>query len=248
METSSKPSSNELNHHIITRRLTRGFRSEEPDYYETRSFFDEDGQLVRRIFPEGNEVHYTYDSTGSRGEQKNVVEVRRIADVDRGGGEDLVTTISYEALYQQVASITGPRGNARAFEAPLGLASPDRYTTRFRYDYQEGASEIPDATVFGIDLSGVPRGLGDLNGDGRTNQTAGNQVRVEAPAVLLSADSEEADRLGSTTQEIVVEIQWNDHGQVLAMIDPEGNVTSSEYHPGDDPDGDGITVGSPDLE
>ena len=56
---------NELQHHIIARRLTRGFREGEPEFYETNSFFDADGQLIRRVYPEGNEERYTYDSSGS---------------------------------------------------------------------------------------------------------------------------------------------------------------------------------------
>jgi YD repeat-containing protein len=49
---------NERSHHIMTRRLTRGLRPGEPSFFETRSFYDADGQLVRRVFPDGNETRY----------------------------------------------------------------------------------------------------------------------------------------------------------------------------------------------
>ncbi|MBI2927228.1 MAG: RHS repeat protein, partial [Verrucomicrobia bacterium] len=238
---------NERNAHILTRRLTKGLRPGEPPAYETRSFFDEDGQLVRRVFPEGNEVRQAYDRTGPRGAQRNLIEVRRVADAARGGGEDLVTTFTYEPLYNRVTSITEPRGNAAGFTPPLGSASAARYTTRFFYDYQESSAPVRDAQLFGIDVASVSRGLGDLNGDGRTDQTSGNLVRIETPTVQLLPDSEEAGRRGTTEQKIITEAQWNDRGQRLAVIDAEGNVTESFYHPENDPDGDGQPTLSPFL-
>jgi RHS repeat-associated protein len=233
---------NERNHHILTRRPTRGLRPGEPAFYETLSFYDEDGQLVRRVFPEGNEIRYRYDRSGPLAARANLVEVRRVADPKRGGGEDLVTTFTYEPLYNQVASITDPRGNATGFTPPLGAASAARYITRFFYDYQESNHPVEQAVELGIDLSGVPRGLGDLNGDGRTDQTAGNLVRVEEPTVTLPPDSNEARRLGGTAQRIISQIHWNDRGQRTAAIDPEGNVDEFAYYPENDPDGDGQTT------
>ncbi len=230
---------NERQLHILTREFTRGRRAAEPEFYETRSYFDEDGQLIRRVFPEGNEVRYLHASNGPRRSRANVIEIRQIADPTRGGGPDLVTTFTYEPLYNQILTMTDPRGNAPSFKPSLGSQSAARYTKRFFYDYQESTSPVLLAQKFGIDLSGVARGLGDLNGDGRTDQAFGNLVRVEAPEVLLRSGSKEATRLQSTTQRIVSQMIWNDQGQVVTRIDPEGNVTEYTYYPEDDPDGDG---------
>ncbi len=235
---------NEKQHHILTRKHTRGLRGGEPQFFETQSFYNEEGLLLRRRYPEGNEVLYTYDTGGRRLQQSNVLEMR-MTPGPRGGGEDIVTTYTYEPLYNQYASVTGPRGNASAFTPPIGAAGRERYTTLFFYDYQEGTDAIPDVQKFGLDISGVPRGLGDLNHDGRTNQTAGKVVRNQSASVLLVAGSNEATRIGGTTQEIVKEFQWNDRGQKLATIDPEGNISRYEYYPGDDPDGDGLLTFSP---
>jgi RHS repeat-associated protein len=236
---------NERQLHILTRELTRGFREGEPEAYETRSYFDNDGQLVRRAFPEGNEVRYTYDTTGPRRSRSNVIERRQIADAARGGGPDIVTNYTYEPLFNQPLTVTDPRGNDPSFTPPLGSQSAARYTKRFFYDYQESTAPVPLAELLGIDLSTVPRGLGDLNGDGRTDQTFGNLIRVEAPPVRLRPDSNEAARLGATTQPVISQTQWNDYGQTLARIDPEGNVTDYEYFPEDDPDGDGQKTFAP---
>lgn len=244
---------NEFDHHIITRWLTQGLRPGEPAFYETRSYFDADGQLVRRVFPEGNEVHYTYES-GSRSGQFNLIEMRRIADPARGGGEDLVTTYTYEPIYNRRATITDPRGNATTFTPPIGSASAERYTSRLYYDYQEGtpAQILALAAELEVDLD--PDGPGpitaldvaqslsmntDLNNDGRTDQQDGNLVRLEESSVTLLPDSLEAARIGSTTQAIVTENRYNDFGQLISQIDAEGNVHQYEFHPWNDPDGDG---------
>jgi hypothetical protein len=222
--------------------LTRGLRDGEPAYYETRSYFDDDGNLVRRVMPEGNEMRYRYATEAPRARQSNMVELRMVAG-PRGGGEDIVVTYGYEPLYNQVASVTDPRGNALQFAPPLGQASAARYTTRRWFDYQESAAPVPEAEQFGIDLGGVERGLGDLNGDGRLDQTAGNLVRVEAPDVLLEPGNQSA----ATVQRSRSEARWNDRGQPAASIDPEGNITEFQYHPEVDPDGDGTTTFSPFL-
>ena len=91
---------NEQNQNILTRRLTRGLRPDEPAAYETRSVYDADGQLVRRVFPAGNEIRYKYDESGGRGTQQNLIETRRIAG-SLAGGEDLTTTMAYEPLFHR---------------------------------------------------------------------------------------------------------------------------------------------------
>lgn len=264
---------NERGEHILTHDLTRGLRPNEPAYYATRSYYNDDGLLVRRVFPSGNETRWTYDSNGARGQQKNVVEIRRVADPARGGGEDLVTRMAYEPIYNRLACITEPRGNAQNYHPPIqGAASisrASRYTTRFYYDYQEGpdneAHKQRLADELGLSLQEVRNLIAqaetqieaasglfagsftllkgeDLNDDGRTDQVAGNLVRVEEPSVTLLQDSKVADRLGSTEQRIVTEMQWNIRGQITRTIDPEGNVTQYEYYPENDPDGDGRNI------
>ena len=236
---------NERQHHILVREYTRGLRPEEPPYYETRVYHDEKGQVIRRVLPEGNEMRYGYDSSASRRSQGNLLEVRRVADPRRGGGNDLITTYTYEPLFNQVLTITDPRGNDPSYVPPIGTQSAARYTKRFFYDYQESTAVVPMAALFGIDLSKVPRGLGDLNGDGRTDQVAGQLVRLEDPPVLLTAGSMEATRRKTTSQPLISQTQWNDRGQTTARIDPEGNVTDFLYYPENDPDGNGMETFAP---
>ena len=37
-------------------------------------------------------------------------------------------------------------------------------------------------------------------------------------------------------------VAGNDHGQRTSLVDPEGNVTTFDYFPENDPDGDGVPV------
>ncbi|MGE3165387.1 MAG: PKD domain-containing protein [Planctomycetota bacterium] len=232
---------NEFDHHIITRRLTRGLRVGEPAFFETRMYYDSDGQLTRTVHPEGNEERFVYDTAGNRGAQKNLIETRKIADVDRGGGEDLVTRMTYEPLFNQLRTKVDPRGNATNFVPPIGSASAARYTTRYFFDYQEGSttSILNLATELGVELD--PDGPGpmtalsvaadlslgmDLNSDAITNQRQGSVVRVEHPSVTRLEIN------GSTSnQAIITESQWNKYGQPTRIIDPEGNVQVEERFP-----------------
>ena len=234
---------NELTFAIAKREFTRGLRPGDPAFFEEVRTFNSDGQRLSVTYNEQNRVEFTYQGGGRLG-AGNLLAVRRIAG-PRGGGEDLVTTFTYEPLYNRIASMTDPRGNAQGYVAPIGTVSAARYTSRVFYDYQEHTDPVEQAIEFEIDLSAVPRGLGDLNDDGRTDQSAGNPVRSEAPTVTLHAGGPLSQRLMSATQEVVSQSQWNDSGQLTAAIDPEGNVTRTEYHLENDPDGDGITVFSP---
>ncbi len=234
---------NELNHLKTLQEKTLGLRPGEPgDHFETTFDYDADSQLTQTTFPEGNRIARTYDNTGSRAQKNNLLEVRRIADAPRGGGEDLVTTMGYEPVFNQLRSVTGPRGNAIAYVPPIGVTSADRYTTEHFYDYQENTATIPDVTKYAISLTGIPRGLGDINQDGVTSQISGNRIRTERPDVTLRPGSHQAAATGSTTQQVVTEVQWNDRGQQLANIDAEGNASRYTYFPENDPDGDGTTV------
>ena len=62
-------------------------------------------------------------------------------------------------------------------------------------------------------------------------------MRTVAPSVELLPGSQEAIRLGATTQEIITESQWNQFGQLTRSIDPEGNVSRYIHYPASEPHG-----------
>ncbi|MBI4470495.1 MAG: RHS repeat protein [Acidobacteria bacterium] len=227
----------------------RDINPNDPEFFETRYEYNRDGELLRVIYPEGNSVEYVYDaSNADRFQKGNLLEIRRIAG-PRGGDtadpnpDPIVTSFTYEPVYNQVQTITEARGSDPNYVPQNGGAnSPDRYRTARIFDYQEGTAIRAYAQRFGINLGDIPMGLGDLNGDGRTSDIAGNIVEVRQPAVTLLADSRQATIEGDVSQEIVWTYTYNQFGQMTSEADPEGNLDIYLYHPENDPDGDGRDI------
>ncbi len=231
-------------------------RPEDPDVFTTTYGYNADGKRTRVTPPEANEVRYLYDTLNpNRFQQGNLLEIRRAAGPRGGDGlgapiNDLLTSYSYEPIFNQMKSVTDARGNDPSFVPPIdpGITGPDRYTTRFTFDYQEGANEAALALELGITVpevqalltaAGVLLNLGDLNNDGLTDQTQGNVVRVDSPTVHLVPGSQQAGLEGDTTQEIFSLTGYNSRGQMLFRIDPDKSRDEYKYYPESNPSGAG---------
>ncbi len=243
----------------LTRFTNREIRPAEPDY-TTEYGYNADGEIVQVIRPLGDRILLTYDTPGAdRFREGNLLEARRVAETVAAGGRgdgrgadvnDLVWTYAYEPVFNRLVAATDPRGNDAGYVPQNGgPSSPARYTTNGFCDYEEGdpaTNGIDDlAGRFEIDLSAARSNLGDLNGDGRTDQAGGNLVRLEAPAVALDPASNQAGIEGDTSQEIVTLYSWNDLGQLTVLVDAEENRHELQYHPETDPDGDGTPTPAP---
>ncbi|MDQ7008269.1 MAG: DUF6531 domain-containing protein, partial [Acidobacteriota bacterium] len=237
--------------HELTHVLhTRGVRPGDPPTFTTEMRYNEEGLLLQTDLPVGGSILRTYDSAGSdRYRQGNLLEVRLVADPVRGDGHggdqsDLVETFTYEPVYNQVATHVDARGNDPTYRPQNGGSwSAARYTTTWRYDYQEGDPAVTGLDAYlsewGISLGATETALGDLNGDGRTDQIAGHAVRLDEPVVQLDPKSNQAGLEGDAQQEVVTLWRHNDLGQLVAEIDPVGVEISLVYYPESDPDGDG---------
>jgi RHS repeat-associated protein len=243
---------NQIGNIVRIREFTnRDIRPNDPEFYETRYEYNKEGELLRMIYPEGNSVEYIYDASNSlRFQQGNLMAEVRRPDARRGGDQALLrTSYLFEPIYNQQRSMTDPRGNDPSYVPPTGGAtSPARYTTVSIFDYQEGTNFAALARELGVTESEVrnllqqanmPMGLGDVNGDGRTDQIAGNVVKVIHPTVTLLPDSHMARLEGSTRQPSEELYAYNSFGQQLRHVEAEGNVEVYEYYPENDPDGDG---------
>ncbi|MBI4161317.1 MAG: RHS repeat protein, partial [Acidobacteria bacterium] len=248
--------------HLLTEieRTNRNLRPGEPDY-TTEYRYNGDGELVTLLTPEGSMALFTYDRPGAdRYREGDLIEARLVADSLAAGGRgdghgseaaDRVWTFEYEPVANELMGFVDPRGNDPGYVPQNGGAgSPARYRTAWTFDYQEGDPAANGinllASRFGISLAGTAFNLGDLNGDGRTDQAGAHPVRMDEPSVMLDPASNQAGIGGDTSQEIVTLIAWNDHGQLTSVRDAEGNTHELEYHPEDDPDGDGIPSPPPD--
>jgi len=244
---------NELGNIVSVREFTnRDIRSSDPEFYETTYEYNNNGEMTRMVSPEGNIAEYVYDDASANPHQRgNLVRVVNTADVDRGGDQDQITTsFSYESIYNQIRTLIDPRGNDSDFSPPNGgSASAARYTTTFVFDYQEGDNYAALAELLGISqnevealLADIPMNLGDVNGDGLTNQIAGNIVQIISPSPTLLNDSNQVVVEGNRAQPIVETMVYNQFGLMTRSVDPEGNVYVNEFYPENDPDGDGQNV------
>ena len=150
-----------------------------------------------------------------------------------GSASGLVEWFTYEALRGAVRTHTDSLGNV----------------TRYYFDYQEDTSTNNVLTALAKQLFvtdsptqaqttavqnlltklGVELGLGDINGDGVTNQYCGNVVRVDQPTVNLATGSNQAVLTGSTVQKRVQIKAYNASGLLSYDIDEEGNKTTYAY-------------------
>jgi RHS repeat-associated protein len=229
----------------------RGIHTDAPQFFESLFEYNRDGELTLVIKPEGNSVQYRYDDNNlDRLQQGNLLAETHVPDPRRGADQQSIrVSYTYEPLFNQRRTITDARGNDPTYVPPNGgTQAADRYTTESIFDYQEGAdlgrlAERLAMTVEEVsDLlgrAGISIGLGDVNGDGRTDGLAGNVVKLSRPAVTLLPDSLTAEIEGGTRQAIEETFTFNAAGQLLSRRDPEGNFTVYDYHAENDPDGDG---------
>jgi YD repeat-containing protein len=235
---------NQLGNLVRQVQFTRGLRPGDPPGYTNQFEFNPDGEMTRRINPEGGSVENTYDTANpDRFQRGNLLQVRRLPGPRGGDQTNRVTTYTYEPLFNQVRTITEPRGNDPSYVPPNGGANtPGRYTTTNTFDYQEAASAPAEAATWSITIPPGLLGLGDVNGDGQTNQAFGNVVRQEAPTVNLLAGSNQALVEGDTAQSIVTRFIYNQFGQLTQTEDARGNIATYTYFPENDPDGDGLDL------
>ena len=235
---------NQLGNVVRQIQFTRGLRPGEPPGFTNQFEYNRDGEITHRINPEGDSVENTYDSANSdRFQQGNLLQMRRLPGPRGGDQTQLLSTYSYEPLFNQVRTLTDPRGNDPAYVPPNGGAqSAGRYTRTNFYDYQESAVVPAEAAAWGISIPPGLLGLGDLNDDGATSPAHGNLVRRADPTVNLLPGSNQALAEGGTQQEIATRYTFNQFGQLTRTEDARGNLHTASYFPENDPDGDGLNL------
>ncbi|HZE88476.1 MAG TPA: RHS repeat domain-containing protein, partial [Verrucomicrobiae bacterium] len=202
-------------------------RPSDPAFFLTSLAYNRDGEITLATRPEGNTKLSVFDAVNTdRLQQGNVLQVVKSPDAGRGGDQSmLVTAFSYEPIYNQLRTMCDARGTDPGFTPPVdpGVTGCARYTTRQTFDYEEGCDAAAVGARVGRSAAEVltlwsAAGIcatpaGDRNGDGLTNQTAGNVVRRDFPTVDLVAGSSEAIAEGDPMQEIVETLAYNGFGQ-----------------------------------
>ena len=84
--------------------FTRGLRPTDPASFITQFQYNQEGQISRVTYPEGNETTYAYQG-GNGVNRGNLLSVTRVGDEDRPGGEPLTTTFTYENNFNQLSVV-----------------------------------------------------------------------------------------------------------------------------------------------
>jgi len=144
------------------------------------------------------------------------------------GVPDIVESFTYEPLFNQEWSHTDPR--SKVWNKIYDYQELDVFTDPYLGALIEG---------WHIDASSLQGniGLGDENGDSRTDQGVGRLIKDIAPIVNEGLTFELYGAQSSITA-----YTYNDAGQVLKKTDPAGSSTTYEYYPGNDANGDGQNV------
>lgn len=98
---------------------------------------------------------YTYDSSGSRAAQRDLLERRRVADAVTlaGPDEDLITTYSYDPVFHQLVTTSDPRESSLTFVLELGSTTKTTLTKTWWNDFGQ-RNERGDVTARVGDLIG----------------------------------------------------------------------------------------------
>jgi hypothetical protein len=188
-------------------------------------------------------------------QQGNLLSSTRRPDAARGGDQtSLHTTYAYEPIYNQCRSVVDARYDASYVPQNSGQASARRYQASFVFDYQEGSDLARLATATGVPvaavesllaMANVPLGLGDVNGDGRIDQIAGNVVRIQMPSASLQQGEGPDDLAHTGLQAVEILAAYNDAGQMTRHRDAEGNVTLFAYYSREESGGPALDAGVP---
>lgn len=201
----------------------RDVNENDSDVYVTSHEYNDDGLLLLKTLPEGNQAVYEYDSLNTlRYMQRNLLK-KTLTPGARGSVQsNLITQYSYEPVYSLITSHTNRRG----------------YSTQFVFDYQHEDNLVLLATELGISQPQLIATLSAndivMNG-GVPGQIKGNIVKEIRPDATLAS----GDLQVNTTER-----SYNRFGQLLEEIDPEGIVTQLLYYPENDPDGNGVVSDS----
>ena len=221
---------------------------EQPDTHAyTRDFsYNHHGEITEQVQPEGNRVVYVYDAAAAadRFRQGNLLSERHVPDVTRGGTQAaILTTYTYDPLFNRVLTQVEPRGNDAAYLPQNGgVQSAGRYATSNTYDYMEGAVPPAEAAAWGIVIPPALLGAGDVNGDSIVTQQMGNLILEASPSVSLVLSTNQAAEEGAAVQEVETKRQYNRFGQITRLEDARGNIDTYAYYPENDPDGDTLDV------
>jgi YD repeat-containing protein len=158
----------------------------------------------------GHTTIYEYDGneniTGTTDPLNNKISYVYDADFNKTSVTDAVGHTTYYTY--------DDRGNRLSVTDPLGRVNGFTYEPEFCF-VKTAVDAMGNATAYYYDYEEA--GLGDLNGDGITNQAGGNLVKIVYPAVDAATPAEL--------------FEYNQYGQIIRQTDANGAITKYDYYP-----------------
>ncbi|MCB9748012.1 MAG: RHS repeat protein [Candidatus Omnitrophica bacterium] len=181
--------------------------------------------MIEETLPRGNGVKFVYDENNldprARG---NLLEIRRktnmIAEDDNAA--DIVTQLSYEPQFNQVKTITDPKGHVTThiYDYELNTTDPD-------YGTAGNLVMIEQPPVTGL---GTAMSMFSYNSEGQIIQTTdpnGNvtQYTYEPITGYLSQIIQDPGGINAVTQ-----LTYDTFGYLNLMTDPNNHITDYDYN------------------
>lgn len=205
---------------LVVRRETftnRDINPSEPASYVTRYAYNRHGERTMVRHPRGNLDEFTWDDANtnvlSQGNLLSGIKDPGPLAADGIGDDSFprMTRYTYDPVFNQLLTETDARAYWPNFVPPNGgIASEQRYQTRYFYEFMESAS-------------------GDLNGDGITHRNVPNLIRKEAPVANPFGSPHNGFSEGYASQARIETWQHNGHGQITRHVDTVGTATTWTY-------------------
>ena len=197
-------------HALAMEQVTAGLHANDPASFVTEREYNSHGEFTKRTRPSGEELSYLYDDANLDIFQHGSVIDHVITPAAGAPGSQtpFAKTPIVDPIYQML------------------LTSVDRGDKKF-LDYQESTPSQNglqilinewDINTGSFDLSG----LGDLNGDGITNQIGGNVVRHDSKEITVGVPAPVTIIRCST---------YDSAGRLITTTAGEGSLRTVEYSP-----------------
>jgi len=206
--------------------MTKGLRAGEPASFVTTYTYNSDNLKTQETLPAGNGVKYVYDSANpDRRARGNLLVMRRKADMAAADDntDDLVTAMSYEPLFNQVDTLTDPKGNTTqyTYDHELDPADP-------KYDTKGNLIFIDHPVVTGP-ISGSPAVEYSYNANGQVTEVIDPNVNVtqftyEPVTGYLSAIVQDPGGVNAVTQ-----FTYDAFGNLDTVTDANNHATDYDY-------------------
>lgn len=229
---------------ILKEEFTSGVHANDPPSFLTTYTYNVDSIKTSETFPRGNGAVYTYDVSPLDPKKRgNLLEIRRKTDMSAPDNDtnDIVTSITYEPQFNQVKTVTDPKGNVTAitYDYELDAADP-RYATNGNpifIEYPQIAEGIP-TEEFAYNSSGQVTQATDANG----NMTAytydpltGYLTNINRDPTGINAHTHLTyDAYGhldlvTDANNHTTDYDYDELGRLVSVIDPLGYVTKQTY-------------------